>query len=88
MGQNLYGLLPGVKRYRPMKQQTLAIMADQKPGYEHYRNPARLDEFLQTIQPIMQLAELCAGGEPHFAKASNGRPPTGLECMLRIHFIH
>ena len=25
--------------------------------------------------------------EPHYPKAGNGRPPIGLERMLRIHFI-
>ncbi len=35
----------------------------------------------------MPWAALCAVIEPHDPKAGNGRPPIGLERMLRIHFI-
>jgi IS5 family transposase len=30
---------------------------------------------------------LCAVVEPHYPKKGNGRPPIGLERMLRIHFL-
>jgi IS5 family transposase len=30
---------------------------------------------------------LCAVIEPHYPKAGNGRPPIGLERMLRMHFV-
>lgn len=70
-----------------MKQQTLAMAADQGSGYEHYRKPTRRDEFLKTMQAIVPWAELCEVVEPHYPKAGNGRPPIGLERMLRIHFI-
>ena len=36
---------------------------------------------------IVPWAALCAVIEPHYPKAGNGRPPIGLERMLRIHFI-
>ena len=70
----------------PMKQQTLAMAADQS-GYEQYRKPTRRDEFLATMQAIVPWEALCAVIEPHYPKAGNGRPPIGLERMLRIHFI-
>ena len=69
-----------------MKQQTLAMAADQS-GYEQYRKPTRRDEFLATMEAIVPWSELCAVIEPHYPKAGNGRPPIGLERMLRIHFI-
>ena len=69
-----------------MKQQTLAMAADQS-GYEHYRKPTRRDEFLATMEAIVPWAALCEVIEPHYPKAGNGRPPIGLERMLRIHFI-
>jgi IS5 family transposase len=69
-----------------MKQQTLAMAADQS-GYEQYRKPTRRDEFLATMQAIVPWADLCAVIEPYYPKAGNGRPPIGLERMLRIHFI-
>jgi IS5 family transposase len=65
-----------------MKQQTLAMAADQT--FEHYRKSTRRDEFLKTMQAIVPWAALCEVIEP---QAGNGRPPIGLERMLRIHFI-
>ena len=70
-----------------MKQQTLAMAADQGSGYEHYRKPTRREEFLKTMNAIVPWAALCEVIEPYYPKAGNGRPPIGLERMLRIHFI-
>ncbi|MFL9966434.1 IS5 family transposase [Paraburkholderia sediminicola] len=70
-----------------MKQQTLAMAADQGAGFETHRKRTRRDEFLDTMNAITPWAELCAVGEPHYPKRGNGRPPIGLERMLRIHFI-
>jgi IS5 family transposase len=68
-----------------MKQQTLSMAQDQ--GFEQYRKPTRRDEFLQTMNQIMPWAALCAVIEPYYPKKGNGRPPIGLERMLRIHFL-
>ena len=68
-----------------MKQQTLAMAADQT--FENYRKPTRRDEFLKTMEAIVPWAALCEVIEPHYPKSGNGRPPIGLERMLRIHFI-
>lgn len=62
------------------------VAADQS-GYEQYRKPTRRDEFLATMRAIVPWAALCAVIEPYYPKAGNGRPPVGLERMLRIHFI-
>ncbi|MDB5742430.1 MAG: transposase, family [Polaromonas sp.] len=70
----------------PMKQQTLAMAADQS-GYEQYRKPTRREEFLKTMEAVVPWSALCEVIEPHYPKAGNGRPPIGLERMLRIHFI-
>lgn len=70
-----------------MKQQTLAMAADQGAGFETRRKRTRRDEFLDTMNSIMPWAELCAVVEPYYPKRGNGRPPIGLERMLRIHFI-
>ena len=35
----------------------------------------------------MPWGELCALIEPHYPKAGNGRPPVGLERMLRVYFL-
>ncbi len=70
-----------------MKQQTLAMAADQGARYEHYRKPTRRDEFLKTMNAIVPWSALCEVIEPHYPKVGNGRPPIGLERMLRIHFL-
>jgi len=70
-----------------MKQQTLAVAADQASGFANHRRPTRRDKFLKTMEAIVPWAALCAVIEPHYPKAGNGRPPIGLERMLRIHFI-
>jgi transposase, IS5 family len=74
-------------RYLTMKQQTLAMASDQEVSFANYRKPTRRDEFLKTMESIGPWAALCEVIEPHYPKAGNGRPPIGLERMLRIHFI-
>jgi IS5 family transposase len=68
-----------------MKQQTLALAQDQ--GFEQYRKPTRRDQFLETMDRFVPWSTLCAVVEPVYPKPGNGRPPIGLERMLRIHFL-
>jgi transposase, IS5 family len=70
-----------------MKQQTLAMAADDNAQYEKYRRPTKRDEFLATMQQIVPWQALCEVIEPHYPKAGNGRPPVGLERMLRMYFV-
>ena len=63
------------------------MAADQSSGFENHRKPTRRDEFLKTMDAIVPWAALCEVIEPHYPKAGNGRPPIGLQRMLRIHFI-
>ena len=70
-----------------MKQQTFAMAGDQGAGFERYRKPTRRDEFLATMNAIVPWAALCGVIAPHYPKGVGGRPPIGLERMLRIHFI-
>jgi len=62
-----------------MKQQTLAMAADQDEGFEPYRKPTKRDTFLATMEQIVPWQELCSVIEPHYPKAGNWRPPIGLE---------
>ena len=66
-----------------MKQQTLA-MAN---GFERYAKKTRRAEFLEEMEQVVPWAELVALIEPHYPKAGNGRPPVGVERMLRIYFL-
>ena len=70
-----------------MKQQTLAMAADQNAQYEQYRKPTKRDVFLAQMEQIVPWAALGAVIEPHYPKAANGRPPVGLERMLRMYFV-
>ena len=70
-----------------MKQQTLAVAADQNAQYEQYRRPTKRDVFLATMEEIVPWSELCAVIEPHYPKPGNGRRPVGLERMLRMYFV-
>jgi len=70
-----------------MKQQTLAMASDQNAQFEKYRRPTRRDEFLATMERIVPWAALCEVVEPHYPKPGNGRPPVGLERMLRMYFV-
>jgi len=66
-----------------MRQQTLA---DQ--GFERYRKRTRKDQFLEDMERIIPWRELCEVIEPFYPKQDGpGRPPIGLERMLRIHFL-
>jgi IS5 family transposase len=63
------------------------MAADHNSVFEKYRRPTRRDEFLSTMERIVPWAELCAVIEPYYPKAGNGRPPIGLERMLRMYFV-
>ena len=66
-----------------MKQLTLAATK----GFEKHSRATRKAEFLARMEGLMPWAEFCALIEPHYPKAGNGRPPVGLERMLRMYCI-
>jgi IS5 family transposase len=43
-----------------MKQQTLAMAADQQSQYERYRKPTKRDAFLATMEQVIPWAALCS----------------------------
>jgi transposase, IS5 family len=65
-----------------MKQMTLATS-----GFERYAKTTRRAAFLAEMDRIVPWAELCALIKPVYPKPGNGRPPIGLERMLRIYFL-
>lgn len=70
-----------------MKQKTLSVAADQNAGFERFRRPTRRDQFLATMERLVPWAALCELIEPHYPKPGNGRPPVGLQRMLRMYFV-
>ena len=56
-------------------------------GFEKHRKQTRKAEFLSRMDKLVPWAELCAVIGPFYPKAGNGRPPIGLERILRMYFI-
>src|SRR5713101_6327336 len=65
------------------QQRTLATMN----GFERYTKKTRRQIFLEEMEGVVPWRELCALVEPHYPKPGNGRPPVGVERMLRIYFL-
>src|SRR5580765_3378430 len=63
------------------------MAADQGSGFEQYRRPTKRDVFLQTMNQIVPWEQLCEVIRPHYPKGEGGRPPKGLERMLRMYFV-
>lgn len=70
-----------------MKQRTLALAGDQNQGFEQHRRPTRRDVFLASMEQLVPWSALCAVIEPYYPKRGNGRPPVGLERMVRMYFV-
>ena len=67
-----------------MRQQTLAESA-----FERYREKMRRETFLTEMQRVVRWAALFALIEPLYPKSCGaGRPPVGVEHMVKIHFLH
>ncbi len=56
-------------------------------GSERYAKKTRRVQFLEEMELVVPWAELYALIEPHYPKPGNGRPPVGVERMLRIYFL-
>ena len=65
-----------------MKQLTLAAV-----GFERYAKTTRRAAFLAEMERVVPWSALCALIEPFYPKPGNGRPPIGIERMLRIYFL-
>lgn len=56
-------------------------------GFEKYTKTTRRAQFLAEMDRVVPWRELCARIAPTYPKAGNGRPPVGLERMLRMYFL-
>ena len=65
------------------RQSTLANAST----FEKYKKPTRREKFLAEMEQVVPWKGLNALIEPFYPKAGKGRPPVGLERMLRIHFL-
>ena len=65
-----------------MKQLTFS-----STGFERYGKTTRRAAFLSEMERVVPWADMCALIAPSYPKPGNGRPPVGLERMLRIYFL-
>lgn len=70
-----------------MKRPRQATFAES--GFQRHRKVTRREKFLSEMDRVVPWKELCAVVEPFYPKGSSGagRPPVGLERMLRIYFL-
>lgn len=65
-----------------MRQLTLASVS-----FDKHSKQTRRAKFLAEMDQVVPWRELCGLIEPFYPKSGNGRPPIGLERMLRLHFL-
>jgi IS5 family transposase len=58
-------------------------------GFDRFAKPTRRELFLCEMEKIVPWSELCGVVEPFYPKRGSGagRPPVGLERLLRIYFL-
>jgi IS5 family transposase len=66
-----------------MKQQ----MSFTQSEYAGKKKVTRRERFLGEMERVVPWARLCAVIEPHYPKGKRGRPPIGVERMLRIYCL-
>lgn len=65
-----------------MSQRTFAALA-----YANKKKKTRREKFLEEMEQVVPWVELRKVVKRHYPKAGQGRPPLGLEKMLRIYFL-
>ncbi len=56
-------------------------------GFDIHSKQTRRQRFLDGMNAIVPWQKLCRLIEPHYPKGERGRPPIGIERMLRIYFL-
>lgn len=65
-----------------MRQRTFSSL-----GFELHSKQTRRQRFLAEMDAIVPWPKLCRLIEPHYPKGDRGRPPVGIDRMLRIYFL-
>ena len=55
-------------------------------GIERYTKKTKRALFLEKMGQVVPWRELCALIDPHYPKGGQGRPPVGVERMLRTYY--
>jgi hypothetical protein len=56
-------------------------------GFDRHHKQTRRERFLAEMEMVVPWAALSALIEPHYPSGERGRPPIGIERMLRIYFL-
>ena len=56
-------------------------------GFDLHGKQTRRQRFLAEMDTIVPWRKLCRLIEPHYPKGDRGRPPVGIDRMLRIYFL-
>ena len=65
-----------------MRQQTFTDIE-----YSGRKRKTKREEFLQVMNDIIPWAEWIALIRPYYPKGKRGRPPKGIETMLRMYLL-
>jgi len=65
-----------------MRQRTFSSV-----GFEIHSKQTRRQRFLTEMDAIVPWRKLCRLIEPHYPRGNRGRPPIGIDRMLRIYFL-
>ena len=65
-----------------MRQKTFSSI-----GFEVHHKATRREKFLAEMDAVVPWDSLCALIEPHYPSGERGRPPIGIDQMLRIYFL-
>ena len=65
-----------------MRQTTFSSL-----GFDVHHKPTRREKFLAKMVVVVPWASLYALIEPHYPSGERGRPPIGIDRMLRIYFL-
>jgi IS5 family transposase len=66
---------------------TAAMMMQAGLRFNLSRKKTRKREFLEEMTQVVPWKELMALIQPHYPKGKTGRPPMGLDVMLRVHLL-
>lgn len=64
------------------KQQSFADME-----YANRKRKTKRDEFLEIMDEVIPWEEWCSVVAPYYPKGKRGRPPRGVELMLRMYLL-
>ena len=67
-----------------MKPQQMTLASS---GFEKHSKATRRAQFLAEMDSVVPWSALCGLIEPHYGDGASGRPPVGVERMLRIYFL-